>query len=128
MKSEKTIWNELLEVVSRGVFDLESEILMKMNRRVVTIFLDVLILLKLRNASLSGYDIISYVHKRFDMLISSGTVYSCLYHLERDGLIKGELVQRKRVYMLTEKGRETAKTLLSMRDKILGLVLNIVMG
>ena len=111
MKSEKTIWNELLEVVSRGVFDLESEILMKMNRRVVTIFLDVLILLKLRNASLSGYDIISYVHKRFDMLISSGTVYSCLYHLERDGLIKGELVQRKRVYMLTEKGRETAKTL-----------------
>lgn len=128
MKSEKTIWNELLEVVSRGVFDLESEILMKMNRRVVTIFLDVLILLKLRNASLSGYDIISYVHKRFDMLISSGTVYSCLYQLERDGLIKGELVQRKRVYMLTEKGSETAKTLLSMRDKILGLVLNIVMG
>jgi DNA-binding PadR family transcriptional regulator len=128
MKSEKTIWNELLEVVSRGVFDLESEILMKMNRRVVTIFLDVLILLKLRNASLSGYDIISYVHKRFDMLISSGTVYSCLYHLERDGLIKGELVQRKRVYMLTEKGRETVKTILGMRDKILGLVLNIVMG
>jgi len=128
MKSEKTIWNELLEVVSRGVFDLESEILMKMNRRVVTIFLDVLILLKLRNASLSGYDIISYVHKRFGMLISSGTVYSCLYHLERDGLIKGELVQRKRVYMLTEKGRETVKTILSMRDKILGLVLNIVMG
>jgi DNA-binding PadR family transcriptional regulator len=107
---------------------LESEILMKMNKRVVTIFLDVLILLKLRNAPLSGYDIISYIHKRFDMLISSGTVYLCLYHLERDGLIKGELVQRKRVYTLAEKGSETAKTLLSMRDKILGLVLNIVMG
>ena len=128
MKSEKTIWNELLEVVSRGVFDLESEILMKMNRRAVTNFLDVLILLKLRNSSFSGYDIISYIHKRFDMLISSGTVYSCLYHLERDGLIKGELVQRKRVYMLTENGRETVKTILGMKDKILGLVLNIVMG
>ena len=62
------------------------------------------------------------------MLISSGTVYSCLYHLERDGLIKGELVQRKRVYMLTENGRETVKTILGMKDKILGLVLNIVMG
>jgi DNA-binding PadR family transcriptional regulator len=107
---------------------MESEILMKMNRRVVTNFLDILLLLKLRNGSFSGYDIISYIHKRFDMLISSGTVYSCLYHLERDGLIKGELVQRKRVYTLTEKGSETAKTLLSMRDKILGLVLNIVMG
>jgi DNA-binding PadR family transcriptional regulator len=107
---------------------LESEILTKMNRRVVTNFLDVLILLKLRNAQLSGYDIISYGHKRFDTLIGTGTVYSCLYHLERDGLIKGELVQRKRVYMLTEKGKETAKNLLSMRDKILGLVSNIVMG
>jgi DNA-binding PadR family transcriptional regulator len=107
---------------------MESEILMKMNRRVVTNFLDVLILLKLRNGSFSGYDTISYIHKRFDMPISSGTVYSCLYHLERDGLIKGELVQRKRVYTLTEKGRETVKTILGMKDKILGLVLNIVMG
>jgi DNA-binding PadR family transcriptional regulator len=107
---------------------MESEILMKMNRRVVTNFLDVLILLKLRNGSFNGYDIISYIHKRFDMLISSGTVYSCLYHLERDGLIKGELVQRKRVYMLTEKGRETVKTILGMKDKILGLVVNIFIG
>jgi len=107
---------------------MESEILMKMNRRIVRIFLDVLILLKLRNAPLSGYDIISYIHKRFDMLISSGTVYSRLYHLERDGLIKGELVQRKRVYTLAEKGRETVKTILGMKDKISGLVLNIVMG
>jgi len=107
---------------------MESEILMKMNRRIVTNFLDVSILLKLRNGSFSGYDIISYIHKRFDMLISSGTVYSCLYHLERDGLIKGELVQRKRVYTLAEKGRETVKTILGMKDKILGLVLNIVMG
>ena len=107
---------------------MESEILIGMHRRVVTNFLDVLILLKLRNGSFSGYDIISYIHKRFDMPISSGTVYSCLYHLERDGLIKGELVQRKRVYTLAEKGRETVKTILGMRDKILGLVLNIVMG
>lgn len=107
---------------------MESEILMKMNRRVVTIFLDVLILLKLRNGSFSGYDIISYIHKRFDTLISTGTVYSCLYHLEREGLIRGDCAQRKKMYVLSEKGSETAKTLLSMRDKILGLVLNIVMG
>jgi len=107
---------------------MQSEILMKMHRRVVTNFLDVLILLKLRNGSFSGYDIISYIHKRFDMLISSGTVYSCLYHLERDGLIKGESAQRKRVYTLTEKGRETVKTMLGMRDKILGLVVNIFVG
>ena len=107
---------------------MESEILMGMHRRVVTNFLDILLLLKLRNGSFSGYDIISYIYKRFDTLISTGTVYSCLYHLERDGLIKGDCAQRKKMYVLSEKGSETAKTLLSMRDKILGLVLNIVMG
>lgn len=107
---------------------MESEILMKMHRRVVTDFLDMLILLKLRNGSLSGYGIISYIHKRFDILISSGTVYSCLYHLERDELIEEERTQRKRMYVLTEKGRETVKTLLSMRDKILGLVVNLFIG
>jgi DNA-binding PadR family transcriptional regulator len=110
------------------VLDLESEILVKMNRRVVTIFLDTLILLKLRNAPLSGFDIVSYIHKRFAVPISTGTVYTCLYHLEREGLIKGDLTQRKKTYVLSEKGSETVKTLLSMRDKILGLVLNIVMG
>jgi DNA-binding PadR family transcriptional regulator len=103
----------------------EPEIMTRMHRRFVTNFLDVLILLKLRNDPLSGYDIISYVHKRFNMFISSGTVYSYLYRLERNELITGELVQRKRVYTLTEKGNKTVKTLLNMRDKILGLVMNL---
>jgi len=102
--------------------------LAKMNKRAVTIFLDALIMLKLRNAPLSGYDIVSYIQKRFAVPISTGTVYTCLYRLERDGLIEGDLTQRKKTYVLSEKGNETVKTLLNMRDKILGLVLNIVMG
>lgn len=91
-------------------------------------FLDVVILLKLRNASLSGYDIISYIHKRFNMLISSGTVYALLYRLERDGLIKGQSSSRKRTYTLTDKGRKTVKALSGMRDKILRLGLDIFTG
>jgi len=128
MKSKKAIWKKLLEILSRGLSDLESEILVKLHRRMVVGFLDVLILLKLRNNSLSGYDMISYIHKRFNIPISSGTVYSCLYHLERDELIKGELTRRKRVYALTEKGKETVKTMLNMKDKILGLVVNLFIG
>ena len=108
--------------------NLESEILVKTNKRIITIFLDMLILLKLRNGPSSGYDVISYIHKRFAVPICTGTVYTCLYHLERDGLIKGDYVQRKKTYVLSEKGKETVKTLSGMRDKILGLVLNIIMG
>jgi DNA-binding PadR family transcriptional regulator len=107
----------------------ESEIVTRMRRRFLTGFLDILILLKLRKSPLSGYDIMSYFPKRFNMAFnmafSSGTVYSCLYRLERDELIKGELTQRKRVYTLTEKGNETVKTLLNKRDKILGLLVSL---
>lgn len=108
--------------------DLESEILERMNRRIVKNFLDMVILMELRKSSMSGYDVISFVHNKFRMLMSSGTVYSHLYFLERNGLIKGESSQRKRVYTLTEQGKETVKTFLNAKDKILGLVLNLFVG
>jgi len=106
----------------------ESEILMKMHRRVVSNFLDFSILLKLRNGSLSDQDAISYIHKRFNVVISPGTIYSCLHHLENEELIQAKWDRKKKVYSLTERGEGTVKTLLSMRDKILGLVLNIFIG
>jgi len=62
------------------------------------------------------------------MLLSSGTVYSNLYFLERKGLIKGEWAQRRRVYSLNEKGKETVKEFLNSKDKILGLMLSIFVG
>jgi DNA-binding PadR family transcriptional regulator len=99
-----------------------------MHRRIVKNFLDLLILMELGETSLSGYDVISFIHKRFGVLLSSGTVYSCLYFLEREGLITSEWARRKRVYKLTEKGKRTVKTLLKMKDKILGLVVNLFIG
>jgi len=101
---------------------------MKMHRRVVSNFLDFSILLKLRNGSLSDQDAISYIHKRFNVVISPGTIYSCLHHLENEELIQAKWDRKKKVYSLTERGEGTVKTLLSMRDKILGLVLNIFIG
>jgi len=110
------------------VTDLESEILNQMNRRIVKNFLDLVILMELRKRSMSGYDVIAFVHNKFGMLLSSGTVYSYLYFLERDALIKGEWVQRRRAYTLTEQGKENIETLLNAKDKILGLLLNLFVG
>lgn len=100
-------------------YDLEAEVLKKMHGRIVKSFLDILILAKLnRGGPMSGYDVISFIHDRFHLLVSSGTVYSLLYSLERDGLIKGKWVERKRVYTLTGKGQETIKNILSAYGKI----------
>lgn len=71
---------------------------------------------------MSGYDLISYVHNTFAVLLSSGTVYSHLYSLERDGLIVGKYENKKRVYHITEKGiklvTKLAKTNLEMLNSL----------
>jgi DNA-binding PadR family transcriptional regulator len=97
---------------------LESKTLKRMHERIIKNFMDIIIMAELRNGAISGYDVISFIHNKFHLLVSSGTVYSLLYSLERNGLIEGTWNERKRVYQLTEKGRKTIETILSANDKI----------
>jgi DNA-binding PadR family transcriptional regulator len=94
----------------------------KMRRRIVRNFLDVLILAEMRKGPLSGYDVMTFVHDRFRFLLSSGSVYSTLYSLERNELISGALVQRKRVYRLTDKGKAAIRELMNASDETRYLV------
>ena len=105
---------------------LESEVLKKMHRRIVKSFMDILIMAELRNAPMSGYDVIAFIHNKFGILVSSGTVYSLLYSLERENLINGIWAKRKRVYELTEKGERTIDAILNANDKIKGLMTNLL--
>ncbi|MEM3622663.1 MAG: PadR family transcriptional regulator [Candidatus Bathyarchaeia archaeon] len=105
---------------------LEGKILKKMHERIIKNFMDIIILAELRNGPLSGYDVISFIHNKFHLLVSSGTVYSLLYSLERNGLIEGTWNERKRVYQLTEKGRKTIETILSANDKIKNFITGLL--
>ena len=97
---------------------VEAGILKKMHERIIKNFMDIIVLAELRDSALSGYDVISFIHNKFHLLVSSGTVYSLLYSLERNGLIEGRWNERKRVYKLTEKGEKTIKAILNANDKI----------
>lgn len=103
-----------------------SVVLKKMHRRIIKNFLDVLVLAELRNGPMSGYDVIAFIHNKFRLLVSSGTVYSLLYSLERDGLITGSWNQRKRVYKLTDKGEEMIKAIMSANDRIQYLMTSLL--
>ena len=105
---------------------LEGKILKKMHKRIIKNFMDIIILAELRNGPLSGYDVISFIHNRFHLLVSSGTVYSLLYSLERNGLIEGTWNERKRVYKLTDKGRKTIDTVLNANDKIKNFITGLL--
>ena len=114
----------LTVILSSG--KLEGRILKKMHERIIKNFMDIIIMTELRNGSLSGYDVISYIHNKFNLLVSSGTIYSLLYALERKDLIEGIWDERKRTYKLTEKGQKQIQTILNAHEKINNLITNIL--
>ena len=104
----------------------EARIIKKMHERVIKNFMDTIIMAELQNGALSGYDAITYIHTKFDFLVSSGTVYSLLYSLERNGLVEGAWIERKRVYRLTEKGARTIEAILNSQEKIKSFMATIL--
>jgi DNA-binding PadR family transcriptional regulator len=105
---------------------LEGKILKKMHERIIKNFMDIIILAELRDGPLSGYDVISFIHNKFHLLVSSGTVYSLLYSLERNSLIEGTWNERKRVYKLTDKGVKTIETIMCANDKIKNFITGLL--
>ena len=103
-----------------------SKIMENLRRRTIKTFMDLLILAELQEKPLSGYDIIGLVHRRFNVLVSSGTVYSMLYSLERKGLVTADMEHRKRVYTLTSKGEQTLETVGRANGEINSLVHNLI--
>ncbi|MCW4029057.1 MAG: PadR family transcriptional regulator [Candidatus Bathyarchaeota archaeon] len=100
----------------------EARIIKKMHERVIKSFMDTIIMSELQNGPLSGYDVISYIHNRYGCLVSSGTVYSLLYSLERNELVEGIWIERKRIYKLTLKGTQTIETIHNSQEKIKSLL------
>jgi DNA-binding PadR family transcriptional regulator len=98
---------------------MKSEIVEETEKSMIKNFLDIIVLAELRKSSpLSGYDVLELIHKKFDVLISSGTIYSLLYSMERKGLIEGKLTEGKRVYALTEKGTDAISAFLKSKEEL----------
>ncbi len=112
-------------IVERRKFYVSKQRVGIKNPRGTKSFLDIVIMAKLKTETLSGYDFIAFINKRFNMLISAGTVYSLLYALERKQLIEGSGEERRRIYKLTEKGNETIDIILKDGHQIEGFMSNI---
>ncbi|MEM1555852.1 MAG: PadR family transcriptional regulator [Candidatus Bathyarchaeia archaeon] len=88
-------------------------------RRFFRNFIDLLILYEIyKTPFIGGYDIIVAFQKRFRSSISPGTIYSILYKLEREGLIRGKNRGRKRIYTLTTKGEKLLKESFKVQENI----------
>ena len=103
-----------------------SDSLRRMHERIVKNFMDIFILAELFDEPLSGYDLAGLIHKKFNLLMSSGTIYSILYSLERDELVKGRWTERRRAYTLTEKGLKALQDFSDAYDAIHGFTVNLL--
>jgi DNA-binding PadR family transcriptional regulator len=108
---------------------LTSETLEELHKRIIKSFLDLIILINLHNQNtrIGGYDVMGFIHEEFNTLLSAGTIYSTLYSLERDGLVKGEHTRKKKMYILTEKGKNKIKIISDSKPRILDLIEDLFM-
>jgi DNA-binding PadR family transcriptional regulator len=98
---------------------------MDFKKRMLNMLLDIIMLKYAKdNGSLAGYDILVWVRKKHNVLLSSGVIYGKIRQLEKDGLVEGKQGERKKVYTLTEKGEEFLKSILSdpIAEQVLALL------
>ncbi|MBC7130942.1 helix-turn-helix transcriptional regulator, partial [Candidatus Bathyarchaeota archaeon] len=101
----------------------DEDVIMDIKKKIVNDFLDLLILLHLyfNEGSFSGYDVLKHLQDKYGLFLSPGTVYSCLYNMERQGFLRGFQRDRRRVYALTKHGVEMAQAIIKNKGKILNL-------
>ena len=85
--------------------------------------MDTLILVKIKNNGASnGYQIVRFIQKEYDLMISPSTVYSVLYLLEQRDMIKAKSTNNVRLYSLTEKGSAIIEIIKNHQEKIIDYV------
>jgi len=105
----------------------EKDVIKRLRRRLINELLDIIILNTVEyNPYITGYAIIESLFRRFNILVSSGSVYSTLYALEREGLIKGVWKGRRRIYKITPEGEKMIRILREKSDIISCLFREII--
>lgn len=74
-------------------------------RRLLSGFIDLILLQLLAEGPNTGYGLINLIRDRFGVLLGPGSVYPVLADLQRQGLIIGIANGRRTVYQLTPRGK-----------------------
>jgi DNA-binding PadR family transcriptional regulator len=93
--------------------------------KLVSCFLEILIIAGFRDSSFSGYDALRFINERYGILLSPGRMYSTMYAMERKKLVEGSHVQGKRVYRVTDFGKMTLDVVTSS-DEIQAFIVKVL--
>lgn len=98
-----------------------------MQEKVIKQFIDLIILSALKNGQMSGYDLIVYIKKKYNLKISPGKVYQHLNALSRDGLVVSDQIPRKRIYEMTVDGGNLMAIMQDPEGKIVKFMLTLLL-
>jgi len=77
------------------------------------------ILSLLKEKDVYGWEIPSLIEKKFNFKPGRITPYRVLYRLEGEGVVKSKMIERRRVYQITEKGKRELDRAKNFYQKIL---------
>jgi len=77
------------------------------------------ILSLLKEKDVYGWEIPSLIEKKFNFKPGRITPYRVLYRLEGEGVVKSKMIERRRVYQITEKGKRELDKAKNFYQKIL---------
>ena len=93
------------------------------NQKMIRRFKEIIILNHLKNDPLvTGYQIVTYIHREMGILVSPGMIYSTLYLLESHKLVEANHDQVKRTYRLTKKGESELQKMKNSIDSFLSSI------
>lgn len=95
---------------------LRNQVKKEFEKKLVSLFLDVIILAHFKDATFKASEALRFVQERFGVLINPGKVYQVVYAMEREGLVKGSYEERKRVYQVTDFGKLTLEVATSPEE------------
>jgi len=93
----------------------------KMSSEVRRIFLKLIVLKIIKDRPTHGYDIIKTVEARSGgrWAPSAGSVYPILESLEKNGIIRSEEIERRKIYSITPKGEVGLEQMLAKKRQLL---------
>ena len=77
------------------------------------------ILSLLKEKEIYGWEIPKLVEKEFNFKPGKITPYRVLYRLEKNGFVKSKIKERRRIYQITEKGKNELELAKEFYKKIL---------
>jgi DNA-binding PadR family transcriptional regulator len=97
----------------------------RIENRIIEKHLDIILIKALEKEPLSGYGVISLVHREYGVLVGSGRVYNLLRSMEKKRIVKAIQVRKGKYYILDTKGQEMLEIITRNRKRMIKTVLTV---